>query len=163
MIESEFTPGDDFSDGGGPASIRNLDIDSFLRIQDEEPENWQQFWRSNGAGGKDNGAAAAAMIASLSDVQIKRQEHIYEFIATESNHCQVLKAVQQIFVKGMYEYFNMSKDTVEEIFPCLEQLIDLHLNFLRQLRMRQNEQPIVETIADILIQQFSGNVQIDIL
>ena len=44
MIEGEYVPGEEFPEGG-PAAIRNLDTDPFLRIGDEEPENWQQSVR----------------------------------------------------------------------------------------------------------------------
>ena len=142
LIEGEYAPGEEFPEGG-PAAIRNLETDPFLRIQDDEPENWQQSW-------------SPEAIQGLTSTQIKRQEHIYEFIVTESNHCQVLKVIQKIFVEGMYKYLNMPRDIVERIFPCVDELIDIHFRFLEQLRIRQSESPIVETIADILIQQFSG-------
>lgn len=49
-----------------------------------------------------------------------------------------------------------SADTVDRIFPCLEELIDYHLQFLRRLRQRQRQEAIVSTIEDILRIQFSG-------
>ncbi len=65
----------------------------------------------------------------LTPAEIKRQEHIYEFILTESNHCQVLKVVQKIFVEGMYKYLNMPRDIVERIFPCIDDMIELHFRY----------------------------------
>ena len=47
-------------------------------------------------------------------------------------------------------------DTVDRIFPCLEELLEYHLHFLRRLRQRQRQEPIVRTIEDILRLQFSG-------
>jgi hypothetical protein len=35
-------------------------------------------------------------LKQLRPVDIKRQEHMYEFIITESNHCQVLKVIQKV-------------------------------------------------------------------
>ena len=83
MIESEFScPSEAFPDGG-PAAIRHLDTDPFLRIQEEEAETWQQTVRPED-------------IEGLTAVDKKRQEHIYEVILTESNHCQVLKVIQKV-------------------------------------------------------------------
>ena len=92
----------------------------------------------------------------MSSADIKRQEHIYEFILTESNHCQVLKVIQKIFVEGMFRYLSLSKDIVDRIFPQIDALIDLHFRFLEELRARQNQHPVVETIADVLHAQFSS-------
>ena len=64
--------------------------------------------------------------------------------------------IQKIFVEGMYKYLNMPKEIVERIFPCIEDLIELHFKFLHQLRARQNEDNVVGSIADILLDQFSG-------
>ena len=122
------------------------------------------------------------LVLQLRPVDVKRQEHIYEVIITESNHCQVLQVIQkvtdikiclltflgcftnslcfltfpQIFVEGMYKYLNLSKEVVDRIFPCIDKMIDIHMSFLEELRIRQNEQPVVTTIADILCRQFSS-------
>ena len=56
----------------------------------------------------------------------------------------------------MYKYLNLSKEVVERIFPCIDKMIDIHFPFLEELRMRQNEQPVVSSISDILYRQFSG-------
>jgi hypothetical protein len=69
-------PGEEFSEGGGPAAIRDLETPRHLRIEEEEPETWTQ-------------TVTPTTIGILSTADIKRQEHIYEFILTESNHCQV--------------------------------------------------------------------------
>ena len=52
-------------------------------IQEEEAETWQQTVRPEDIDG-------------LTAVDKKRQEHIYEVILTESNHCQVLKVIQKV-------------------------------------------------------------------
>ena len=111
--------------------------------EDDEPETWTQ-------------TVSAQNLALMSSADIKRQEHIYEFILTESNHCQVLKVIQKIFVEGMFRYLSLSKDIVNRIFPQIDALIELHFRFLEELRARQNQNPVVETIADILHNQFSA-------
>lgn len=50
----------------------------------------------------------------------------------------------------------MPKEMVDRIFPFIDELIELHFKFLEQLRYRQKEQTVVDTIADILLEQFSG-------
>ena len=79
------------------------------------------------------------LLFTIFSADIKRQEHIYEFILTESNHCQVLKVIQKIFVEGMFKYLSLSKDIVDRIFPQIDTLIDLHFRFLEELRARQNQ------------------------
>lgn len=56
----------------------------------------------------------------------------------------------------MRREMRFTSETVDRIFPCLEELIEYHLNFLRRLRHRQRQEPIVATIEDILRIQFSG-------
>ena len=90
LIESEFVPSEEFPEGG-PAAIRDLDTHPFLRIQEEEAETWQQTVRPDD-------------IEGLTAVDKKRQEHIYEVILTESNHCQVLKVIQKVLYDTCYFY-----------------------------------------------------------
>ena len=35
-------PGEEFSEGGGPAAIRDLETPRHLRIEEDEPETWTQ-------------------------------------------------------------------------------------------------------------------------
>ena len=130
-------PGEEFADGGGPAAIRDLETPRHLRIEEDEPETWTSF-------------AKSAKSDLLSKADIKRQENIYEFIKTESNHCQVLKMMQKIFIEGMFKYLSLSKDIVDRIFPQIDTLIDLHFNFLEQLRTRQNQVLKKVLLQDVL-------------
>ena len=81
-------------------------------------------------------------INNLSQADVQRQEYIYEFILTEKNLCQILQVMQKIFVDGMKKYLSLTKEIVDRIIPCLETLIDLHFNFLEELRARQYQAPI---------------------
>ena len=56
----------------------------------------------------------------------------------------------------MHKSLNMPRESVDRIFPCIDKMIEIHFSLLEALRIRQNEQPIVSTIADILHEQFSG-------
>lgn len=56
---------------------------------------------------------------------------------------------------GLQKYFNLGTN-LERMFPRLNDLIDLHLNLLSRLRQRQREAPVVSSIADILLDEFSN-------
>lgn len=61
----------------------------------------------------------------------------------------------------MYSYLNVAKEVIDQMFPCLDQLIEIHFQFLEELRIRQNEQSLMGSIADIILRQFSGKFQLD--
>ena len=56
----------------------------------------------------------------------------------------------------MFKYLSLSSDIVQRIFPCIDMMIEIHFSFLEELRIRQNEGPVVATISDILLNQFQG-------
>lgn len=62
----------------------------------------------------------------------------------------------QIFVEGMSRYLDVKREIIDQMFPCLDQLIEIHFQFLEELRIRQNEQPLMVSIADIILREFSG-------
>lgn len=43
------------------------------------------------------------------------------------------------------------------MFPRLSDLTEIHLKFLYDLRKKQKESPVIDSISDILLEQFSGN------
>lgn len=94
------------------------------------------------------------VVKSLTAKEVKRQEHIYELIITEKRHCQILLLMQKVFVESLQRHF--SHLNLERLFPRLQELTDLHSGFLKQLRLKQNENPIVDSVADILLSFFSG-------
>ena len=58
--------------------------------------------------------------------------------------------MQKIFIEGMFKYLSLSKDIVDRIFPQIDTLIDLHFNFLEQLRTRQNQVLKKVLLQDVL-------------
>lgn len=64
--------------------------------------------------------------------------------------------MQKIYADGMLREVSLSKDDVDRMFPCLEQLLELHLALLRRLRERQSKFELIPTISDILLTFFSG-------
>ncbi len=60
-----------------------MDLDPELGILDEEAEAWV-------------GTVDKKISKKLKEKEIKRQEHIYEFIITEKHHCLTLKVMQKV-------------------------------------------------------------------
>lgn len=90
--------------------------------------------------------------------EIKRQDTIWELIQTERHHCRTLKILQRVYGQGILHDLHMSPAIVERLFPKLDELIELHMNFLRNLQDLQKRHPdrSVEKIGDTLVNQFSG-------
>ena len=143
LLDTELLPAEEFPEGF-PISLRNLDTDPFLRIQREEAETW--------AASVPDGVASA-----LKAHEAKRQEHIYEFIITEKHHCQLLKVIQKVFCEGMTTYLDMKPDLLDRLFPQLETLINLHFEFLRQLRERQVKLGLETTVILVATLCFQNN------
>uniref|UniRef100_A0A672RD75 Rho/Rac guanine nucleotide exchange factor 2 n=1 Tax=Sinocyclocheilus grahami TaxID=75366 RepID=A0A672RD75_SINGR len=95
---------------------------------------------------------------------IKRQDVIYELIQTELNHMRTLRIMEGVFRRGMLEEVLMEMGVVHAIFPCLDQLLSIHSNFLSQLLQRRNNSLApsstrnftIQKLGDILVEQFSG-------
>ncbi|XP_075216906.1 rho guanine nucleotide exchange factor 18 cysts [Lycorma delicatula] len=125
-----------------PVTAHDLETDPFLGLQDEEPDSWTP-------------TVSKEITKKLKEKEIKRQEHIYEFILTEKHHCLTLRVMQKVFVEGLEKYFQLGPN-VGRMFPRLSDLTDIHLRFLHRLRQRQRTAPVVEYIGDVLLEQFSG-------
>ncbi|XP_042612291.1 rho guanine nucleotide exchange factor 28-like isoform X2 [Cyprinus carpio] len=94
---------------------------------------------------------------------IKRQDVIYEFMQTELHHVQTLMIMAEVFRRGMREEVGLDADTIGRIFPCLDELLLLHRDFLSAMRERRQScvQPnssknyLIHHVGDIFLQQFS--------
>ncbi|KAK9496508.1 hypothetical protein O3M35_013205 [Rhynocoris fuscipes] len=126
-----------------PLTVHDLGADPFLGLQDDEPDSWTP-------------TVAKDVIKKMKEKEIKRQEHLYEFILTEKHHCLTLKVMQKVFVEGLKKYLQLGV-IVERMFPRLMELTAIHLGFLHELRVRQREAPVIEKVGDILLEQFSGD------
>ena len=134
--------GEDFPEGS-PANIK-LDCPAFLKMNEgDDLENWQA-------------SKMSSELSAMRSIDIKRQEHMYEFIVSEANHCQVLNSIYKIYMEGMEQSLNLAKEVIDRMFPCIELLLKIHMSFLGKLRMRQNEASVIETIEDLITEQFSG-------
>lgn len=123
-----------------PIEAQDLGADPALGIVLLEPDSWTPN-------------VPKEQLKQLKELQIKRQEHIYEFIMTEKHHCQTLIVMRKVFVESLERHFPALN--IHSMFPRLQQLTELHTCFLRQLRQKQRENLIVDSIADILLEFFS--------
>ncbi|XP_053560530.1 rho guanine nucleotide exchange factor 2 isoform X2 [Bombina bombina] len=96
---------------------------------------------------------------------MKRQDVIYELIQTEVHHVRTLKIMTNMFRKGMLEDLQMDPALVQNMFPSVDELSDIHVRFLIQLLERRkdslasdsNKNFVINKLGDILINQFSGS------
>ncbi|XP_012532331.1 A-kinase anchor protein 13 isoform X2 [Monomorium pharaonis] len=137
----------DFGDDAHQFTMADLEeMDPELTLGKEEPDSWSSAVGRN----------IALRLVDHCEREVKRQEHIYEFVLTEKHHCLVLLAMEKIFADGLRRHFRLGQTDLERMFPRLRDLIDIHLRFLQKLRKQQNANPVVSTIADILVEQFSN-------
>ncbi|KAI1889778.1 hypothetical protein AGOR_G00166440 [Albula goreensis] len=96
---------------------------------------------------------------------IKRQDVIYELIQTEMHHLRTLKIMADVYSKGLLKEVQLEVQTVERVFPVLDDLLDLHTNFFSLVLERKKEAQkegkdgnfIIRKIGDVLVMQFSGS------
>uniref|UniRef100_A0A3P8WWA8 Rho/Rac guanine nucleotide exchange factor 2 n=1 Tax=Cynoglossus semilaevis TaxID=244447 RepID=A0A3P8WWA8_CYNSE len=89
---------------------------------------------------------------------------VSELIQTELHHMRTLYIMERVFQQGMLDELQLELSTVNAVFPCLDQLIRIHCQFLSQLLLRRNNslQPgsscnfTIHQLGDVLLQQFSG-------
>ena len=137
----------DFGDDAHQFTVGDLEgLDPELGLAKEELDSWSAAIGHN----------VALRLVDNCERKVKRQEHIYEFVLTEKHHCLVLLAMERIFAEGLRRHFRLGQPHLERMFPRLRDLIDIHLRFLQKLRKRQSANPVVPTIVDILVDQFSG-------
>lgn len=69
-----------------PLTASDLCTDVSLGLHEIEPDSWSPYV------GKD-------IARKLKEKEVKRQEHIYEFILTEKHHCMTLLVMQKVMLK----------------------------------------------------------------
>ncbi|NWV03409.1 ARG28 factor, partial [Ptilonorhynchus violaceus] len=94
---------------------------------------------------------------------VKRQDVIFELMQTEVHHIHTLFIMSEIFRKGMKEELQLDHSMVDRIFPCLDELLEIHRQFFCRMKDRRQESCeagsernfVISRIGDILVQQFS--------
>ncbi|KAL2294978.1 hypothetical protein Nmel_018122, partial [Mimus melanotis] len=95
---------------------------------------------------------------------VKRQDVIYELMQTEMHHVRTLKIMLKVYSKAMREELQFSNAVINKLFPCVDELLEMHGQFLLQLKERRKESLeegsdrnyIIQNIGDLLVKQFSG-------
>ncbi|XP_061870926.1 rho guanine nucleotide exchange factor 18 isoform X2 [Colius striatus] len=95
---------------------------------------------------------------------IKRQDVIYELMQTEMHHVRTLKIMLKVYSRAMREELQFPNAVINKLFPCVDELLEMHGQFLLQLKERRKESLeegsdrnyIIQNIGDLLVKQFSG-------
>ncbi|XP_030329773.2 rho guanine nucleotide exchange factor 2 isoform X2 [Strigops habroptila] len=147
---------------------RTLSVESLI---DEGPDViLNQLMSDFETDGKDFEADSWSLAVDNSYLQqhkmdvMKRQDVIYELIQTEIHHVRTLKIMGAVFRKAMLEELQLDPASVHRIFPCVDELSQIHERFLAQLLERRreslaqdsNKNFVINRLGDILVNQFSG-------
>ncbi|XP_053128083.1 A-kinase anchor protein 13 isoform X3 [Hemicordylus capensis] len=95
---------------------------------------------------------------------VKRQDVIYELMQTEMHHVRTLKIMSDVYSRGMLQELQYEQSMVEKVFPCLDDLLNIHSLFFQRILERKKESLadrseknfVIRRIGDILVNQFSG-------
>ncbi|XP_070478885.1 rho guanine nucleotide exchange factor 18 isoform X1 [Equus przewalskii] len=95
---------------------------------------------------------------------VKRQDVLYELMQTEVHHVRTLKIMLKVYARCLREELQFTSKAVGRLFPCADDLLEMHGHFLSRLKERRQEaleegsdrNYIIQKIGDLLVQQFSG-------
>ncbi|XP_027624787.1 rho guanine nucleotide exchange factor 18 [Tupaia chinensis] len=95
---------------------------------------------------------------------VKRQDVLYELMQTEAHHVRTLKIMLKVYSRALQEELQFSGPAVSRLFPCADDLLDMHGHFLSRLKERRQESLeegsdrnyVIQRVGDLLVQQFSG-------
>ncbi|KAF9584155.1 RHO1 GDP-GTP exchange protein 2 [Lunasporangiospora selenospora] len=97
----------------------------------------------------------ASVVAGVSRNERNRQEAIFEVVDTEDNYIRDLELIEEIYIiplrNGDIVDPGRVEEFIENVFLNYKEILRLHKPLLEALRDRQEEQPIVERIGDILM------------
>ncbi|XP_076987765.1 rho guanine nucleotide exchange factor 1 isoform X2 [Tamandua tetradactyla] len=117
---------------------------SGLELEPEEPPGWREL-------------VPPGTLLSLHKSQVKRQEVISELLVTEAAHVRMLRVLHDLFYQPMAEGGFFPLEELQNIFPSLDELIEVHSLFLDSLmKRRQDSGYLIEEIGDVLLARFDG-------
>uniref|UniRef100_A0A0G2K446 Rho guanine nucleotide exchange factor 1 n=1 Tax=Rattus norvegicus TaxID=10116 RepID=A0A0G2K446_RAT len=117
---------------------------SGLEQEPEEPPGWRELVPSD-------------TLLGLPKNQVKRQEVISELLVTEAAHVRMLRVLHDLFYQPMAEGGFFPLEELQNIFPSLDELIEVHSLFLdRLMKRRQESGYLIEEIGDVLLARFDG-------
>ncbi|KAI1316398.1 RHO1 GDP-GTP exchange protein 2 [Mortierella claussenii] len=102
----------------------------------------------------------ASIVAAASKRERNRQEAIFEVVNTEYNYVRDLELMEEIFITplrvGDIVHPAKLEALIEDIFLNFREILELNKRLLADLRERQEQQPLVEAIGDVLLQHIAG-------
>ncbi|KAG0272112.1 hypothetical protein BGZ95_012155 [Linnemannia exigua] len=102
----------------------------------------------------------ASVFAAASKKERTRQEVIFEVIKTEHNFVRDLELLEEIFITPLRASDIVAperlENLIEDIFLNYNEILDLNRALLEALKARQEEQPLVEAIGDVLLPHLVG-------
>ncbi|XP_017510140.3 rho guanine nucleotide exchange factor 1 isoform X4 [Manis javanica] len=117
---------------------------SALELEPEEPPGWRELM-------------PPGTLHSLPKSQVKRQEVISELLVTEAAHVRMLRVLHDLFYQPMADGGFFPLEELQNIFPSLDELIEVHSLFLDCLmKRRQDSGYLIEEIGDVLLARFDG-------
>lgn len=115
-----------------------------LELEPEEPPGWREL-------------VPPGTLHSLPKSQVKRQEVISELLVTEAAHVRMLRVLHDLFYQPMADGGFFPLEELQNIFPSLDELIEVHSLFLdRLMKRRQESGYLIEEIGDVLLARFDG-------
>ncbi|XP_077888081.1 rho guanine nucleotide exchange factor 1 isoform X1 [Ictidomys tridecemlineatus] len=117
---------------------------SGLELEPEEPPGWREL-------------VPPDILLNLPKSQVKRQEVISELLVTEAAHVRMLRVLHDLFYQPMADGGFFPLEELQNIFPSLDELIEVHSLFLdRLMKRRQESGYLIEEIGDVLLARFDG-------
>ncbi|XP_042523831.1 rho guanine nucleotide exchange factor 1 isoform X2 [Dipodomys spectabilis] len=117
---------------------------SGLELEPEEPPGWRELVPQD-------------TLMNLPKSQVKRQEVISELLVTEAAHVRMLRVLHDLFYQPMADGGFFPLEELQNIFPSLDELIEVHSLFLdRLMKRRQESGYLIEEIGDVLLARFDG-------
>ena len=87
---------------------------------------------------------------------------------TEMHHIRTLRIMSEVYSKGLQKEVQLELQTLERLFPALDELLDLHTQHLLRLLERKRESQlegsfdgsfVISRIGDILVNQVREGMQ----
>lgn len=94
-----------------------------------------------------------------------------ELMQTEMHHVRTLKIMSDVYSRGMMQELQFEQQTVEKVFPCLDDLLNIHNQFFQRILERKKESLadkseknfVIKRIGDILVNQVSDEKHLRVL
>ncbi|XP_032940384.1 rho guanine nucleotide exchange factor 1, partial [Catharus ustulatus] len=135
--------------GGGepPPFLPRQPEEAVPRLEPEleqEPPAWREL-------------AAPDALLRLPQREVRRQEVINELFLTEHAHVRMLRVLLELFYQPMLREGFFDEQELSNIFPSLEDLVEVHTVFLDSLKkLREESGFIIAEIGDVLLARFEG-------